>query len=100
MEPGDAGRAPFDPWPDAELHVEWGQAAALLAAARGDAVVIIDVLSFSTTVSLAVDRGASVLALSRKEIDELGGPDAVAVRFDARSPAVATTRRQGSRCHR
>ena len=40
----------FDPWPDARLHLDWGLDAARLAVERGDAVVIVDALSFSTTV--------------------------------------------------
>ena len=52
----------FDPWPDAQLHLDWGLDAARLAAERGDAVVIVDALSFSTTVVMAVALGAEVLA--------------------------------------
>ncbi|HLJ56623.1 MAG TPA: 2-phosphosulfolactate phosphatase [Chthonomonadaceae bacterium] len=43
-----------------EISLEWGHRGAKRAAARGDVVVICDVLSFSTAVVIAVDRGATV----------------------------------------
>ncbi|MFE2081431.1 hypothetical protein ACFW92_15735, partial [Streptomyces scopuliridis] len=45
----DLPNAPFDPWPTTHLHVEWGSQAAQLAADRGDTVVGVDTLTFSTT---------------------------------------------------
>ena len=90
MRRSDVGDpAAFDPWPAAQVHVEWGPTGAALAAARGDAVVIVDVLSFSTSVALACHRGAVVLVHSPAEIDELGGRDAAAAAFDAEPIAKA-----------
>lgn len=57
----------WDPWPDVAIHVEWGERGAHEAAARGDDVVVADAFSFCTTVTLAVGRGARVLALGRGE---------------------------------
>jgi 2-phosphosulfolactate phosphatase len=43
-----------------EIRLDWGRAGARRAAERGDAVIIVDVLSFSTTVAAAVERGALI----------------------------------------
>ena len=87
----DVGDGPFEPWPtEVDLHVEWGPPGARLAADRGDVVVIVDVLSFSTSVVLAVTRGATALAYSGVELDEMGGRDAAAASL--RAEVVATDR--------
>ncbi len=70
-----AGAAePFDPWPTGvEVHVEWEAQGAELAAERGDLVVVVDVLSFSTSVTIAISRGTTVLSYSEAEIEQRGG---------------------------
>jgi 2-phosphosulfolactate phosphatase len=84
----------FDPWPDAQLHLDWGLDAARLAAERGDAVVIVDALSFSTTVVMAVALGAEVLALPRVVLERDGDHTVVETRYNARLLANDPTDRQ------
>ena len=55
-----------------------------MAAARGDIVVVVDVLSFSTTLSIAVARGSTCLVYSPAEVDQLGGLETAAASLGAR----------------
>ncbi len=52
---------------DFALRLEWGRRGASRAAARGDVLVVVDVLSFSTTVGVAVHTGAIVFPCARGE---------------------------------
>jgi 2-phosphosulfolactate phosphatase len=51
-----------DPFSQPSYHcrLEWGREGARRAAARGDLLVVVDVLSFSTTVATAVHHGGAV----------------------------------------
>ncbi len=57
----------LEAWPSGGVRVAFGRRGARAAAARGDAVVLVDVLSFSTTVALAVARGAWVVPCGEGE---------------------------------
>jgi 2-phosphosulfolactate phosphatase len=107
----DAGPGRFDPWPPAPVHVEWGLASAALAAERGDVVCVVDVLSFSTTVVLALARGATVIVIPEPELERIGREE-VGRRLDAHvvarhragagarytlSPVTTATARAGDR---
>ena len=79
----DVGLADFEPWPEAKIHLEWGVAGARLAASRGDAVILVDVLSFSTSLAIACENGAKVLVYSLAELEDMGGRDAAANQLNA-----------------
>jgi 2-phosphosulfolactate phosphatase len=63
-----------------DLRCEWGVEGLLALQAASDAIVIVDVLSFSTAVDIALSKGASVLPYRWK--------DGSAKRFAARKGAL------------
>jgi 2-phosphosulfolactate phosphatase len=74
----------FDPWPsDSRVHVEWGAIGARLAASRRDIVVIVDVLSFSTSVTVVLANGGTPFSYSNQEIQENGGREKVENQLNA-----------------
>jgi 2-phosphosulfolactate phosphatase len=74
----------FDPWPAAAVHVEWFAAGARQAARRGDVVVAADVLSLSTTLTIAAERDFTSLVYAPAEIALMGGIEAAAAALSAR----------------
>lgn len=67
------------------IRLDWGRRGATRAAERGDVIVIVDVLSFSTSVAVAVSRGAFVYPCRMKD-----DPEKMARRIGA----VAAVRRK------
>jgi 2-phosphosulfolactate phosphatase len=61
-----------------DCRLEWGRRGAQSAAERGDILVVVDVLSFSTAVATAVERGAVVYPSGKDE-----DADAIARRWGA-----------------
>jgi 2-phosphosulfolactate phosphatase len=59
------------------VRLEWGREGAALLAAECAVVVVVDVLSFSTAVDVAVGRGVAVLPLRSAERDGPVPPDVV-----------------------
>ncbi len=67
-----------------EILCEWGEQGVLTMSSRADVIVVVDVLSFSTSVAIAVARGASIVpcrcgdseagALARSTGAELAAP--------------------------
>ncbi|SQK75427.1 Phosphosulfolactate phosphohydrolase and related enzymes [Tatumella ptyseos] len=50
-----------------DVRLEWGMPAIDYLAADADCIVIIDVMSFSTCVSVAIDNGARIYPYLRKD---------------------------------
>ncbi len=60
--PDDAGRASTLTQAGFRGRLDWGEPGVRSLAAVADLIVVVDVLSFSTAVSVAVERGATVIA--------------------------------------
>lgn len=52
---------------DSRIRLEWGPTGATAVAARADIVVVVDVLSFTTTLAIATRRGTRVLPFRWKD---------------------------------
>jgi 2-phosphosulfolactate phosphatase len=66
---------------------EWGLAGVEAWTSKATAFVIVDVLSFSTAVSVAVERGASIIPFA------YGDPEAAAIEAAARGALLASPKR-------
>ncbi len=71
-----------------DARLEWGQAGVRLLAPVADLVVIVDVLSFTTAVSVAVERGATVFPHRFRD-------DTAAERARSLGAVLAQSRRAG-----
>ncbi len=65
-----------------QCRLDWGRQGAMQGARRGDIIVIVDVLSFSTSVAVAVDHGACIYPCGMEDdageiADRVGGEAAV-----------------------
>ncbi|MBL4849836.1 MAG: hypothetical protein JKY65_30275 [Planctomycetes bacterium] len=59
MTDSGGGQTPYDQH-GSSARLRWGRRGAIHAAALGEILVVVDVLSFSTGVSYALDRGVTV----------------------------------------
>src|ERR687896_1620210 len=59
------------------IRLEWGREGAALLAAECAVVIVVDVLSFTTAVDIAVGRGAAVLPLRSSERNQSLPPDVI-----------------------
>lgn len=87
---------------DYRVRFDWGLTAAEAAACTSDLIVVVDVLSFTTTVSLAVEAGVIVLPYPSGGGDVVGHArrkDAIPARGrrDGLSPASVSGRGPGER---
>ncbi|TMV44931.1 2-phosphosulfolactate phosphatase [Paenibacillus mesophilus] len=77
-----------------ECRVEWGERGAREAAARGDIVIIVDVLSFSSTVVTALHHGAVVFPHAKdgrvREFADRHGAEVILGRAEAASAGAPT----------
>src|SRR5262249_40600641 len=71
-----------------DLRCEWGSEGVLTLAPVSEAVIVVDVLSFSTSVDIAVSNGAQVLPYRWN--------DESAAEFAASKRAVLASRRSGA----
>ncbi|KAA3634503.1 MAG: 2-phosphosulfolactate phosphatase [Calditrichaeota bacterium] len=111
----------FDSQEPYRCKLEWGVEGAIRAASRGDILVIVDILSFSTTTTYAVSQGATVypctktddmeslaekfhakIAYSRTDAASKGIYSLSPITFDSISPgeAVILPSLNGSNCSR
>jgi 2-phosphosulfolactate phosphatase len=70
------------------VRFEWGPTGAAAVAEGADLAVVVDVLSFTTTVCVALERGVTVLPYVWKD-------ERAAAYAEARSAVLATDRRRG-----
>lgn len=71
-------------WWDQErfnVRLEWGDAAVRYAAKDVECIIIVDVMSFSTCVSLAVDNGAQVYPYPWKDASAIGFANNIGARL-------------------
>lgn len=80
---------PFYDQSEFDIRCEWGEKGVLQLAPISDVVVIVDVLSFCTSVEIATSRGAIVYPFGRRD----GSAEAFAASIDAE---LATIQRDGS----
>jgi len=64
-----------------DVRLEWGTAAVRYAAKNVECIVIVDVMSFSTCVSMAVDNGAQVYPYPWKDASAIGFANNIGARL-------------------
>jgi 2-phosphosulfolactate phosphatase len=82
--------------PDHRIHLEWGPQGALASCRPGDLAVVVDVLSFTTTLTVALDAGIEVYPYPFKDESALGfarehGATLAVGRFEARLGTAGAT---------